>query len=706
MGRHALLVATGEYEDTGLSRLRAPAQDVERLAALLEDPDVGGFTDVRVLRDAADDEIRRAVADLVADRSGDDLVLLYFSCHGLTTPSRRLYFAAANTVRDRPAGTAVARSFVHEQLEDCHAAGRVLVLDCCFSGAFVEGFKAGDAPVVESGSGYVVLTASNAYEYAFEEDTLSLSAPRASLFTDVLIEGLASGAADLDGDGWVDVNEWSAYASREVRRRRPDQTPQFFAQSSGAALRVARASGVPVTVRQSASYTSGQLLVARGFRAAAEPVCRTLGPLGRRSVVFTGGRPVELGDSAAIAAAFAPDDPRDLLGASYVRELVTAVHLEAGDGAATAVAVAQGAITRLVEAMREGHNPVRLRAGVLAAAGRAAELIVGAAEPLADPVRLATAAAGDVEVGRVVGRAVDAAGRRGAVVVERGLRDGMDFTVTAGLRIEAGYASARFATDPVRRVAVIDDVAVGLFVGQLVDPTPVVRLAQERALLVLCSGLSDQALRELARREGVVAVVVDDEWLPGAQAVVGGHVLDADLVRAAGEGSLGHAARVVVTDRDTTIVADNARYADAATAAAVLRVDEDRVGLVERTVRAVRGAVYAGVLRGAGVGLAEVGATLAVEGPDGLARGALPRDDSARGALPRGAPPRLERGDSPEAAGWRAFASALAEPARRIAENSAVAVTDLDPDLIDSAEVALAATAGAARTAARFLLVA
>mgnify|MGYP006201984751 CR=1 FL=1 len=34
------------------------------------------------------------------------------------------------------------------------------------------------------------MTASNAYEYAFEQDSLSLDAPVASLFTDVLIEGL------------------------------------------------------------------------------------------------------------------------------------------------------------------------------------------------------------------------------------------------------------------------------------------------------------------------------------------------------------------------------------------------------------------------------------------------------------------------------------------------------------------------------------
>ncbi|MEV0677090.1 TCP-1/cpn60 chaperonin family protein [Actinosynnema sp. NPDC050436] len=692
MGRYALLVATGEYQDVGLSRLRAPAQDVERLAALLEDPDVGGFTEVKVLRDAADVEVRRAVEDVLAARSPDDLVLVYFSCHGLTTPTRRLYFAAANTVRDRPAGTAVPRSFVHEQLEDCRAAGRVLVLDCCFSGAFVEGFKAGDAPVVDNSTGYVVLTASNAYEYAFEEDTLSLEAPRASLFTDVLIEGLSSGSADLDGDGWVDVNELFAYASREVRRRRPDQTPQFFAQASGGALRLARAGGVPAVVRQSASYTSGQLLVARGLRAAAEPVCRTLGPLGRRAVVFVGGRPVELGDAAAIAAAFQPDDPRDSLGASYVRELVSAVHRECGDGAASAVAVARGVVTRLVEAMREGHNPVRLLRGVRAAAARALELVGDLAVPLAhaDAHRLATTSAGSEVIGSLVGHVVGVTGHRGAVLVEEGRRPGSDYEITRGLRFPGGYASELFTTDPVRREVVLENAQVALFSGPLTER--VLHLVSDSEadgdLVILCEGLPESLLSTLLRRSDeksrVVVVLAEPVAVRRLHAVVGGVVLDADIAAAATVRAFGRAVKVVATDRDTVVMGTGARSAEVVgtvegdDAGAYLRVPAAHVGQVERAVRAVRSAAECGVLRGGGAGLAEIGRRLAEE----------------------------PAGDPAHVAGWRALAGALAEPARWIAENAAVAVGELDPSLIDSAGTARAVVTAAARTAERFLLVA
>ncbi|GAB2999001.1 caspase, EACC1-associated type [Saccharothrix stipae] len=686
MGRHALLVATGEYEDVRLSRLRAPEQDVERLAAVLEDPDVGGFTTVDVLRDKADHEIRRAVEDLLAPREPDDLVLLYFSCHGLTTPARRLYFAASNTLQDRPAGTAIPRSFLNEQLEDCRASGRVLLLDCCFSGAFVEGFKAAgttvldDADTDDAGSGYVVMTASNAYEYAFEQDSLSLDAPLASLFTDVLIEGLAGGGADLDGDGWIDVDELFKYAQGEVRRRRPDQTPQFFAHGSSRPLRIARAGGAPGRrPRRTASYTSGQLLVARGFRAAAEPVCRTLGPMGRRAVVFVDRRPVELSDASAIVAAFQPDDPRDWLGAGYVRDLVLHVRQEAGDGAASAVAVARGAIGGLVEAMRDGHNPVRLMRGVTAAAARAAELVAAAAAPLRveDVPVLATAASGDAEVGSLVGQVVAVTGPRGPVLVEAGQGFGLEHEVGRGVRFDSGYASSLFVTAEARKEVVLTNARVLLVSGRLSVPVDHLVDAAGGSVLVVCEELPHDALTTLVspgKRLPIAAVVTDQERLTELQAAVGGTILDADLLPTANPRSLGQAEMVVVTSRETLVYSGRAPTGNAAV---LLRAPASAVPMVERAVRAVRSAAHEGVLRGGGVGLADLGARLALEAT----------------------------GTPEEIAGWRAFAAALAEPAARIAENAALTVADLDPTLLDSAGVTRTVITAAAHTTARFLLV-
>jgi chaperonin GroEL len=139
--------------------------------------------------------------------------------------------------------------------------------------------------------------------------------------------------------------------------------------------------------------------------------------------------------------------------------------------------------------------------------------------------------------------------------------------------------------------------------------------------------------------------------------------------------SLGRAARVVVTERDTTVLAHPG--ANRGHTAALIRAPAADVEKVRRAVRAVDSAVQEGVIRGGGVGLAEVGALLA----------------------------RDAAGGPEEIAGWRAFAAALSEPAARIAENAALAVADLDETLLDSAGVARTVVTAAAHTTSRFLLV-
>ncbi|MFI5937440.1 caspase domain-containing protein [Actinoplanes sp. NPDC051494] len=248
MGRYALLVAAGDYEDPYFEQLRSPEQDVRGLAAVLRDPAVGGF-EVTVMENTADHEVRRMLDELTADRAPDDMVLVYFSCHGLQDIHGRLYFATTTTWAQRPAGTAIAASFVTECLERTAAGGRLLMLDCCYSGAFARGFaKTSPRPLDgEISRGYVCLTACNEYELAYEGESVVVDEPRPSVFTEVVIEGLRTGAADLDRDGWVESGELHRYASDAVRRA-TRQTPSYFAAGVQTPLLVARSANRPAAL--------------------------------------------------------------------------------------------------------------------------------------------------------------------------------------------------------------------------------------------------------------------------------------------------------------------------------------------------------------------------------------------------------------------------------------------------------------------------
>ena len=138
MGRHALIIATGSYDDEDLSRLRSPAQDATALARVLADPSIGEF-EVEAVVDQPARLVRRAMERFFAHRSGDDLFLLHLSCHGIKDHDGLLYFAARDTERQWLAATGIAAAYLNERMDRSRARSIVLLVDCCYSGAFLPG---------------------------------------------------------------------------------------------------------------------------------------------------------------------------------------------------------------------------------------------------------------------------------------------------------------------------------------------------------------------------------------------------------------------------------------------------------------------------------------------------------------------------------------------------------------------------------------
>src|ERR1039457_2838618 len=97
--RLALLVATNRYQGDGglLSELAAPGNDAKRLAAVLRDPEIAGFDQVDILNNKPRHLVEKSIGDFCADRGRDDLLLLYFTGHGVKDLSGRLHLATTDT---------------------------------------------------------------------------------------------------------------------------------------------------------------------------------------------------------------------------------------------------------------------------------------------------------------------------------------------------------------------------------------------------------------------------------------------------------------------------------------------------------------------------------------------------------------------------------------------------------------------------------
>jgi hypothetical protein len=246
--RSALIVANYHYEDPGLQLLRAPARDAEALARVLRDPEIGGF-EVRTVLNQPAHVANLAVEEFFAERRPDDLLVLHFSGHGVKDDSGELYFATADTKLRRLGSTTVSAQFVNRQMSRSRSRRIVLLLDCCYAGAFERGMapKADQAVHVEEqfgGRGRAVITASGAMEYAFENAELTASSElRPSVFTRAVVEGLESGDADRDQDGFVGLDELYDYIYDRVHEVTPNQTPGKWTFAIQGELHIARRRG-------------------------------------------------------------------------------------------------------------------------------------------------------------------------------------------------------------------------------------------------------------------------------------------------------------------------------------------------------------------------------------------------------------------------------------------------------------------------------
>jgi uncharacterized caspase-like protein len=240
MAKKALLIGVSQYE-AGLPSLAAAPKDVAAMLRVLQNPELGAFDDVKTLIDPDLEAMQTAIDLLFQSCQKGDLGLLYFSGHGITDDSDRLYLATRRTSKDTFRSTAVSASFIHGIMRDHrYERQQVLILDCCYSGAFAEGWQAKGADVklktqleVE---GSVVLTSSTSTQKSYEDKEGELS-----LYTNYIVQGIESGAAESDGDGMISADELHEYAKRHVQSAKPAMKPEIYGFRQGIKIVLSRA---------------------------------------------------------------------------------------------------------------------------------------------------------------------------------------------------------------------------------------------------------------------------------------------------------------------------------------------------------------------------------------------------------------------------------------------------------------------------------
>ena len=253
MGAHALLIGISHFDDPKLAALNSPKEDVQAFAQVLKDPQRGGFDSVEVSIDNDLLTIRDQLSTLMDGRSTDDMVLLYYSGHGIVAKGQRLYLATGQSSFDKPQARSLSTNEIRDQMEQSRASRLVVILDCCHSGVFAEGAKGAEAPAmtdstfgdIDGAEGQYILTATDALQYAYDGTGAlreSKSGPVLSRFTRWLVEGIGKGEASPFDEN-ITLDSLYQYLCRRARAEQAGMNPQRFVKRGSGEIVIAKNPG-------------------------------------------------------------------------------------------------------------------------------------------------------------------------------------------------------------------------------------------------------------------------------------------------------------------------------------------------------------------------------------------------------------------------------------------------------------------------------
>jgi formylglycine-generating enzyme required for sulfatase activity/uncharacterized caspase-like protein len=236
----ALLIGVSEYKSE-FKPLPSAIEDVKAMQRVLQEK---GEFEVTTLPNPKRNAMELAIDQLFANRTSEDLVLFYFSGHGIKDYKRKFYLTSSETTKDKQRiitpPTAVAASYLQSQMSESRSERQVIILDCCYSGAIAQGLTVKgeieiDIQAELGGKGRAILTSSSSTQESYTQENSELS-----IYTHYLIEGIETGAADLDEDGKISVDELHEYTKKKVQEASPAMTPQFYPVEEGYKIYLAR----------------------------------------------------------------------------------------------------------------------------------------------------------------------------------------------------------------------------------------------------------------------------------------------------------------------------------------------------------------------------------------------------------------------------------------------------------------------------------
>jgi len=262
-----------------------------------------------------------------------------------------------------------------------------------------------------------------------------------------------------------------------------------------------------------------------GVNKLADAVQVTLGPKGRTAIIGQSfGAPKITKDGVTVAKNISFKDSYENMGAQLIRQVASKANDEAGDGTTTATVLARALFVEGCKAVAAGLNPMEVRYGMTLAVEKVLEYLKSKSAPISSPeeiVQVATISAnGDLEIGKLIGTAMEKVGRDGVITTADGNTLLDELEVVEGMKFDRGFISPYFVTDAKTQEVVLEDPFILLSekkISSVQELLPILEAvhASRKPLIIIAEDVESDALAALVLNKLRAGVKVCAVKAPG-----------------------------------------------------------------------------------------------------------------------------------------------------------------------------------------------
>nr|XP_043635708.1 chaperonin CPN60-2, mitochondrial [Erigeron canadensis] len=376
-------------------------------------------------------------------------------------------------------------------------------------------------------------------------------------------------------------------------------------------------------------------LMLRGVEELADAVKVTMGPKGRNVVIEQSyGAPKVTKDGVTVAKSIEFKDRVKNVGASLVKQVANATNDVAGDGTTCATVLTRAIYSEGCKSVAAGMNAMDLRRGITMAVDSVVTSLKSRARMISTSEEIAQvgtiSANGEREIGELIAKAMEKVGKEGVITISDGKTLYNELEVVEGMKLDRGYISPYFVTNPKNQKCELEDPLVLIHEKKISSLNAIVKvlelaLKNQRSLLIVAEDIESEALATLILNKLRAGIKVCAIKAPGfgenrksnlqdLATLTGGEVITEELgmnLEKMAPEMLGTCKRVTIS-KDDTVILDGAgdkkaieeRCEQLRSSIELSTSDYDREKLQERLAKLSGGVA---VLKIGGASEAEVG---------------------------------------------------------------------------------------------------